>query len=220
MFEVAGSSSSGIPTWWSPVDFFRYTHVVLVVVVCCGSMWPRSVVFTRRLFLLSGLVPCRLGFFDLRRVEGSFPVQAEASVVGLCCVSPVHVLVSHVADCCTGTLGDCVVFCTLLLFDVICLVELPFSDCSCLGTPGRFLHHGMGRFDWSGVFHFSTTGYAHHTRPMVSLPPQRGDSTPGRLFEHRTASDSGTTMFRGIVERMTKELTVLAPSTMKVKQVH
>ena len=36
----------------------------------------------------------------------------------------------------------------------------------------------------------------------------------------RCRVSGGTTMFRGIVERMTKELTVLAPSTMKVKRVH
>ena len=30
----------------------------------------------------------------------------------------------------------------------------------------------------------------------------------------------GTSMFRGIVERMTKELTALVPSTMRIKRVH
>ena len=58
---------------------------MLEVVVSCGSMWPRFVVFTFWSFLLLGLVQCRLGPVDLRGVEGSFPVHEEVSVVGLCC---------------------------------------------------------------------------------------------------------------------------------------
>ena len=157
-------------------------------------LWRRFVVFTFWSFLLSGLVPCRPGPVDLRRVEGSFPVHEEVSVVGLCCRLALCVLVSHVADCCSGTLGDFVVICTFLLFRVFCPVECAVdSDCSCWETPGRFLHHDMGRLigracRTSLPLVTPTTLAMSLVCITVSLQPQRGDSTLGRLFEHSGVS--------------------------------
>ena len=156
------------------LDFLRTTHVVLEDVVCCGNVWPRFVVFT---------FWCRLGPAGLRLVEGSFPVLEE-----------VYVLVSLVAECCTGNFGDLVVICTFLVFDVSCLIECAVdSDCRCWETPGRFLHHDMGRFigrEWRISLHWLRPPQSHFPlfASRCSLQPQRGDSTPGRLFEHSRVS--------------------------------
>ena len=127
VLQVRPRSVGGRGLLWEYVPSFRGFHLLVVSPVGSGpvSSWACGTCA-----VLKAVSQC------MRRYPWSVCVA----------VSPVCVLVSHVADCCPGTLGDFVVICTFLLFGVFCLGESAVdSDCSCWETPGRFLHHVMGR---------------------------------------------------------------------------
>ena len=150
VLEVAGWSFLGIPTWcwWSPVGLPQENPRS----VGGRGVLSEYVASFRGFHSPSGCFSCRvcsrivLGLWTCAVLKAVSHRKRKYPWSVCVAVSPVYVFVSHGADCCTRTLGDFVVICTFLLFDVFCLVECAVdSDCSCWETPGRFLHHDMGR---------------------------------------------------------------------------